>query len=357
MADLKLRGKVYYSWNLRYPQHPKADKRGDVRIPLDTDKKEARRKLTALEDERDAHRHGRGKRDADWKTWSADYLARRKAQHLSTYKQDAAAFNLLARLYPGIRKMSDFNLKVLDGIKAHLQGQDYPTPTINRRVRSITTALNKALAYGDMTGDAWWKGDGGFGWLDEPEGRLIYWTPHQVKDQLLPVCHGQWEWVARIGCWTGLRRGELHHLSGERISESHIRIDPIECSCKCKDCLHHRSGVWYPKNKKNRSVYIPMPLRKWLAKHPAPKGWVIAKEGDRPSMDEMTTYFGRLIRKAGLPGSLHTARHTFGAWATSTGMSPRALQKQMGHTRIETTLIYSHVLPGTETVMDNFPAS
>jgi len=53
--------------------------------------------------------------------------------------------------------------------------------------------------------------------------------------------------------------------------------------------------------------------------------------------------FLRDAKSAGLSGSLHSLRHSYGAHMIMAGMPLRALQELMGHARIETTMIYAHI--------------
>ena len=54
---------------------------------------------------------------------------------------------------------------------------------------------------------------------------------------------------------------------------------------------------------------------------------------------------GRRIRRNGLPGSLHTLRHDFGAHLASAGVSLHIIAKLMGHASTRTTEIYAHLMP------------
>jgi integrase len=46
--------------------------------------------------------------------------------------------------------------------------------------------------------------------------------------------------------------------------------------------------------------------------------------------------------------SYHILRHTHATLLLSNGVNPKEVQQRMGHSRVETTFIYSHVLPGED---------
>ncbi|MCB1616123.1 MAG: tyrosine-type recombinase/integrase [Pseudomonadales bacterium] len=63
-------------------------------------------------------------------------------------------------------------------------------------------------------------------------------------------------------------------------------------------------------------------------------------------------YLGKVMNQAlvkanlGGKGSFHSLRHTFASHAYHHGMNLRELQILLGHSSVETTLIYTHLLPG-----------
>lgn len=54
----------------------------------------------------------------------------------------------------------------------------------------------------------------------------------------------------------------------------------------------------------------------------------------------------KCIARAGLGGSLHTLRHTYGSTLAMAGVPLRVIQRYMGHAHVSTTEIYAHLTPG-----------
>jgi site-specific recombinase XerD len=53
----------------------------------------------------------------------------------------------------------------------------------------------------------------------------------------------------------------------------------------------------------------------------------------------------KYLKKAGIrKGAVHTLRHTFGTYKSLNGVPPKILQGIMGHKKLESTLLYVHLV-------------
>ena len=61
----------------------------------------------------------------------------------------------------------------------------------------------------------------------------------------------------------------------------------------------------------------------------------------------VTTHFGRVLKKAGLPKKrFHDLRHTCASLLLAQGVHPRVVMEILGHSQISMTMdTYSHVIP------------
>jgi site-specific recombinase XerD len=139
--------------------------------------------------------------------------------------------------------------------------------------------------------------------------------------------------------YTGLRNAELRHL----------RIDDL-------DLTRRTLFVDQGKGSKDRVLPLPTrlvgPLRDWIGDRntglvfPSPRG------GGPLSARCLQMLIKRLAVKAGLPGAMearrfkpHALRHAFASSLLDNGASIREVQELLGHSRLETTALYTHVRP------------
>lgn len=326
MATLRKRGEVWYSdFTL-----------GGKRIvrALDTDKREAQRKLDQLVDKRDAHKFGRAPKDSDLASFIETYLAHRKGErNANTIGTDRRALEGLRG--SGVERLSAVTPLVLDQHKAALVASGVSHYSVNRRIRAIKTAMRKAEAWGYLPPQPWRS----VGRIKEPKGSLRYYSLDELK-ALREVCSGVWLTAFMVGLYSGLRASEIWHLDWADVDfqRGRLHVSPKE--------------GWSPKDNERRWVPMPEALVAYLK--------AVPKKGRGPmagiTQQSLSAYFCRLVRKAGLDGGLHTLRHTYGAELASAGVSLYIISKLLGHSSIKTTEIYAHLSPESlESAVSHLP--
>ncbi len=138
---------------------------------------------------------------------------------------------------------------------------------------------------------------------------------------------------------TGMRKAELEHL---RWNDIDLRSQKI---------LIRRKADWQPKTGERE---IPMSddlieLLEAIRKKskPAVDDHVFNVLGNGKSHNMLRTELIKIGIKAGIEGltKVHTLRHTFASHLVMAGVDLPTIQKLMGHSDIETTMIYAHLAP------------
>lgn len=322
MPDIRLRGRVYYS------DIYIGGKR--IRRPLDTDKRFALKKLEKLMGLSDAERFGRAPVNVAWDTFRDKFLNTKTAQAKNTKEQYLRAIsNLEDHQTP--KSPSDVSPSLLADLKASWKEKGRGLYVINRDIQSIKAMMRTAESWGYVEKQDWSsvKRD------KEPKGRLLWYTVKDLR-RLRSVCRGSWRTVLMLGARAGLRRSEIHWLSWQDVDLERNRVH-----------VSPKPG-WNPKDHERRWIPMSADLRAYLKGLRRHSEWVMDEGEGRTTPGSMTIYFSRLVRKAGLKGSIHTLRHTFGSHLASAGVSPYIIQKLMGHSKVTMTDRYMHLAPDAQ---------
>jgi len=130
----------------------------------------------------------------------------------------------------------------------------------------------------------------------------------------------------------GLRLGELLNL----------KISDIDSESKK---IHIRQS----KGKKDRYVMLSeniFPLLRKYYKEYRPKDYLFeGQKGGQYSPKSVQSVFKRSLKKAGIrkKATVHSLRHSFATHLLDDGTDIRYIQELLGHKRLETTRIYTHV--------------
>ncbi len=333
MGGIRKRGRVWYSDILI------AGKR--VRVPLSPDKVVAQEKLRELEQDKDHSRYGVASGTIAWKEYLPKYLKYSAgSKEPESARQDRAAINALER-FKTPRLLTDVTPEFLEQWKGHRKTEKKGPATINRQLHAIKALMNKAVEWGYLRK---WSG-ASVKDLKETRKRLLFYTPDELK-ALLRKCgeeyYGLYDWttICLLGAQAGLRRSEIYWLSWDDLKTGVIQITP-------------KDG-WQPKTGEIRFVPISKTIGKRLTSIKRSGPWVI---GERPSLGVLSSFFGKICRRAGLKGGMHTLRHTFCSHLVQNGVDLYVVAELAGHTNIEQTKMYAHLKPeNLERAISRLPA-
>jgi integrase len=160
--------------------------------------------------------------------------------------------------------------------------------------------------------------------------------------------------LVMLGCYGGLRAGELLGLRARSVDPLRARVDV------CEICVEVRGEITFgpPKTRAGRrSVPLPRSIADALSDHlrglgagadelvfPAPEGGPVRLSLWR------RRFWAPAVRSAGLePLRIHDMRHTAVALWIAAGASPYEIASRAGHTSVAVVLDrYGHLLPGSE---------
>lgn len=322
MAQIIIRGQVWYS------DFERGGRR--IRRALSKKKSEAQLKLAQLllayDSGTDVAKSG------EWLPFKAKYLRYSESSKArGTYERDCAALSCFELCFPTVTRLDQITPELLETWKSLRLKDGKGKATINRDLNAMRALLRKAVAWGYTRQRDWVSVKP----LKEVRGKLLFYTPADLG-RIMRLATGCWMTLTLLGARAGLRRGEMHWLSWDDVDWPRNRLH-----------ICPKDG-WVPKDYEQRWVPLAADLRAHLDDLPRTGRWVVCeRNGDRPSLAVMTAYFQKLARKAGLPGGVHTLRHTFASHLAQAGVSLYTIQELLGHSSPETTAIYAHLLPKT----------
>ena len=164
-----------------------------------------------------------------------------------------------------------------------------------------------------------------------------YWVQQDLERILAAVTRQPHQDVYRLLAWTGMRIGEAEHLTWNDVDFDN-RIIKIQA----------KPG-WKPKTGDSRA--IPMstevfellsrqPRRcQWAFSFPVCGRWPVRQVRQRRLLD----YLKKKLKELGLPGHLHTFRHTFISLALTRGVPESIVRSWVGHVDERIIRRYTHI--------------
>lgn len=234
--------------------------------------------------------------------------------------------------YPFITKMSQLNPKIFEDFKRFRFEEEAENRTINMELKTLRSIFNLAKNWGYTK-------------ENPTDGiRMLKITNHitprflsegEIK-KLLDNCDGWLYPIFYTFLNTGMRKSELLNLEW-----SDMDFDRRKIIIRVKD-------NWRPKTSE-REIPINNGLFDLLKKHKetTKRGSYVFhnKEGIRIAENRLRKRLMALTKRCGFPDvtKLHTLRHTFASHLVMKGVDLPTVKKLMGHSKIETTMIYAHL--------------
>lgn len=138
---------------------------------------------------------------------------------------------------------------------------------------------------------------------------------------------------------TGMRVGELKHLTWEDVDFE-------------RGVLHIRPKAgWQPKSGDQRAVPMSAAARVLLTSLPRNALWVVTAAASKLYPDgrhqiserRLLQYLQRILKRLGLPGHLHTFRHSFISHALTRGTPEAVVRTWVGHVDADVMKLYTHI--------------
>lgn len=206
------------------------------------------------------------------------------------------------------------------------RSQEVKKATVNRAFAVLRRAFNLAIRWKLVDENPVSQIE----FFREEKGRLRFLSKDE-QVSLLFECKGKLRDLVLVALRTGLRKGELFGL---RKGDIDFQRDQI--------CLT------VTKNGKGRQVPLPKDARAVLA------GLALGKDNVAPLFGNglgmpfvgFRKAFEKACRRAGLKGfRFHDLRHTYATDQIAAGNSIFTVSKFLGHSSIQTTMIYAHLAP------------
>ena len=208
--------------------------------------------------------------------------------------------------------------------------------TVNIELEGIKTMLNLAIKW-DYLKDNPMKHVKPLKVDDKKPLRFL--TPEECE-RFLEACPKELYPVYFTFMSTGMRKAELEHLLWGDIDFRNRLV------------LIRRKPDWQPKTGEREipisdELLIVLEKHKRKVKKSGKKDYVFEVIDGGKSHNMLRTELIKIAKVAGLEDmtKVHTLRHTFASHLVMAGVDLPTVQKLMGHSDIETTMIYSHLSP------------
>ncbi|MBU1061239.1 MAG: tyrosine-type recombinase/integrase [Candidatus Omnitrophica bacterium] len=248
------------------------------------------------------------------------------------YKAMLDNFNrFLEEEYPHIDKLSHFTPSVFEKYKAFRKQEEAHNKTINSENALLRMIFKLAIQWGHLDKNP----TDGVSKFKIPKKNPPRFLTTEECEKLLNNC-GEWLYpIFYTFLNTGLRKSELENLEWSDIDFSRKKI---KVSIK---------EDWSPKTNE-REIPISNGLYPLLKEHKnkSESNYVFpGEDGKKIFKNRLLKRIKTLAKKIELGDNVgvHTLRHTFASHLVMKGVDLATIKQLLGHSDIETTMIYSHL--------------
>ena len=249
----------------------------------------------------------------------------------------------------GATKISEIDLAFVDAYRSHRATQadkrgKVPKPrTIMNETVKIREFVNFAVSRKMISVDPL----AGLRIPKVKSGGQPCWSPTEVEAILAAVA-GPYQDAFLLWADTGMRFGDAAWLTWDDVDlvNNIIRIQAKE--------------EWKPKNGEERAIPMSPRLREMLKRRPRQFRWVFTMQpsakypagGHQLQESRLLAYLKVCLERLGLPGKIHTFRHSFVSRTLLAGIPEAVVRQWVGHLDREVTKIYTHILsPDSQAAM------
>ena len=174
----------------------------------------------------------------------------------------------------------------------------------------------------------------------------------QVAALLKAVEQPRYRMILGLIYHTGLRVGEAVRLELRDLRDSHTEHPRLHVRCgkggkdrfvPLSKVMVAELRVWW-KSHRHPTWLFPAPTTRWRERGPLPT----ATTHVSVSAVQYTFCLVRATSRLPAEATVHTLRHCYATHLLEEGVSLRLISQYLGHTSLETTLVYTHLTPLNE---------
>ncbi len=241
-----------------------------------------------------------------------------------TYATDRKVAENLTEYFGETIRLSRITTAKAEGFKLFLVNhKEYSKTTANIRLRHAKAMFSKAVEWNHLAENPFFKVK-----PFKTEEKLRYLTPEELKRFFSVIDREDHRAYFLLVFYTGMRLGEVTALEWKDID---LENDII---------VVRNKGTFHTKNYKERVVPIHPDLKPYLEKLKADSDTenVRVVKYSRSGLGKLFSIYSK---RSGVHCSPHKLRHTFATLLASKGVSLKAIQEILGHSRVTTTEIYA----------------